>query len=55
LVSLGRFEEAEALALQGKSAVVPEKPQYLGDFGWLLLTIYWKKNCPEEAIRISSI
>ena len=51
LVSLGRFEEAEALALQGKSAVVPEKPQYLGDFGWLLLTIYLKKGQFEDANR----
>ena len=51
LVSLGRFEEAEALALQGKSAVTPEKPQYLGDFGWLLLTIYLKKGQFEDANR----
>ena len=52
LVSLGRFEEAEALALQGKSAITPEKPQYLGDFGWLLSTIYLKKGQFEDANRI---
>ena len=52
MVSLGRFEEAEALALQGKSAITPEKPQYLGDFGWLLSTIYLKKGQFEDANRI---
>lgn len=49
LISQSRFSEAEALCLQGKTAVLPQKNQYLVDFSWLLTSIYLKQGRFEEA------
>lgn len=50
LLTQSKFEEAEALALQGKSRLVPLNNQYLVDFGWLLTNIYLKQGRFEEAV-----
>jgi outer membrane protein OmpA-like peptidoglycan-associated protein/tetratricopeptide (TPR) repeat protein len=50
LLTQNKFQEAEALALQGKSRLSPLKSHYLVDFSWLLTTIYLKQGRFEEAI-----
>ena len=50
LLTQGKFQEAEALALQGKSRLVPLNSQYLVDFGWLLTNVYLKQGRFEEAV-----
>ncbi len=50
LITLGRFQEAEKLAKQGKLRLVPINKLYLVDFGWLLSNIYLKQGRFEEAI-----
>ena len=49
LISQSRFSEAEVLCLQGKTAVLTQKNQYLVDFSWLLTSIYLKQGRFEEA------
>jgi len=50
LITLGRFQEAEKLAKQGKLRLVPINKLYLVDFGWLLSNIYLKQGRFDEAI-----
>lgn len=50
LLTQGSYQEAEALAQQGKSRLVPLNNQYLVDFGWLLTNIYLKQGRFEEAV-----
>ena len=50
LLTQGKFQEAEALALQGKSRLALLNSQYLVDFGWLLTNIYLKQGRFEEAV-----
>jgi len=50
LITLRRFKEAEALAKQGKSRLVPVNKMYGVDFGWLLSNIYLRQGRFEEAV-----
>ena len=50
LITLRRFQEAETLAKQGKTRLVPLNKQYLVDFGWLLSNIYLRQGRFEEAV-----
>ena len=50
LLTQGRFQEAETLALQGKLRLGPLNKQYLVDFGWLLTNVYLKQGKFEEAV-----
>ena len=50
LLTQGKFQEAEAIALQGKSRLGALNSQYLVDFGWLLTNIYLKQGRFEDAV-----
>ena len=50
LLTQGKFQEAEALALQGKSRLALLNRRYLVAFGWLLTNIYLKQGRFEDAV-----
>lgn len=55
LISQGKLQEAEALALRGKQRLEAStglvKTKYVVDFGWLLTSIYLKQGRFEEAYQ----